>query len=147
MIDNIKAMLAPKRKRAIRRTTPSPYPAAKIVFKPGALESVMQLKGWRSYTQMADALGYTRQYISFLAGGGKASDDFICRLTVALGNNADNWHEPFTVIPARKVPDNHPLWNQAKYEGKIPYQPFSPTATERAKDYKVETKKLLANDV
>lgn len=120
---------------------PSPFPVYKLILRKGALKNIMIVKGWKTYTQVASSLGFTRQYISMLADAKiSVSVEFMSRLALCLGNLRDNWHVHYELAPRGNFDDNHPVWNQEKYNGKVPYTDISPTADLRNKDYPVEKK-------
>jgi transcriptional regulator with XRE-family HTH domain len=117
---------------------PSPYPAHKLVIKKKSLKSIMEVKGWSTYTQMAEALGFTRQYIAMIANGIPVSAEFITRMALALGNKKANWYVHYEIVPRALISENHPTWNKQKHDGQIPYNRFSISAEFRKNDYLVE---------
>lgn len=122
---------------------PSPYMEHKIVFKKGAVEAIKRVKGWKTDVEMAQALGLTRAYISMLRlGKVGVTATVITRLAVALGNVNGNWWEHFQIIPWGVSDPNHPIYNQEKYMGRIPYSQYSQSVELRKKDYKAEIKKF-----
>lgn len=121
---------------------PNPYPAHKLVIKQRSLKSIMTVKGWTTYTQVAEALGFTRQYIAMIASGIPVSAEFITRMALALGNKSQNWHLHYEIVPRGYIHENHPTWNQQKHDGQIPYERYSINADTRKKDYSVEEKEF-----
>lgn len=117
---------------------PNPYPAHKIVIKKKSLHSIMLVKGWKTYTEVANALGFTRQYIGMLANGIPVSSEFIIRMALCLGNQKNNWHIHYEIAPRGFIQDNHPTWNFQKHDGQIPYNKISPSAEFRKREYSVE---------
>lgn len=121
---------------------PSPYPAHKLVLKRRSLKSIMTVKGWDTYTQVAEALGFTRQYIAMIANGIPVSAEFITRMALALGSKKQNWYVHYEIVPRGYIHDNHPTWNQQKHDGQIPYERYSVNSSLRKKDYTVEEKEF-----
>lgn len=119
---------------------PNPYPAHKLIIKKKSLKSIMQVKGWGTYTQVAEALGFTRQYIGMIANGMPVSAEFITRLALALGSKKQNWYVHYEIVPRGFISENHPTWNQQKHDGQIPYERFSLSSEKRSVDYSVEKK-------
>lgn len=119
---------------------PNPIPGLKLVFKKDAMITIKRAKGWHTDREMAEALGVTRAYVSMLAARRvSASHNIILRLAYLLGNIHGNWWVFYEIIDSGEpVDSNHPIWNQEKYEGKIPYTRFSSSAELRNKDYKTE---------
>lgn len=117
---------------------PNPYPAHKLIITKKSLKIIMQAKGWGTYTQVGEALGFTRQYIGMIANGIPVSSEFIVRLALALGNAKHNWYNHFQIVRRGMIHENHPTWNQQKQEGQIPYNRFSVSAELRNMDYAVE---------
>jgi transcriptional regulator with XRE-family HTH domain len=88
---------------------------------------------------MARALGLTRAYISMLNKTRVSiTATVITRLAAQLGNIEDNWWIHFEIVPWGVSDPNHPVYNQEKHSGRIPYAQFSSNAQERKQDYKVE---------
>ena len=129
-------LVAKKRKSIL----PNPNPGLKLVFKKGALALIKRAKGWGSDSEMARALGVTRQYISMMSKGRvNVSHTVITRLAYQLGNVNGKWWLHFEIIDRGEVVEqNHPLWNEEKYQGCIPYAFGSVSASLRSKDYEVE---------
>lgn len=121
-----------------KSSLPSPYPAHKLVIKRKSLKSIMHAKGWTTYTQIANALGFTRQYIAMIANGIPVSAEFITRLALALDSKQQNWYVHYEIVPRGFIDQEHPTWNQQKNDGQIPYHRFSLMADHRSKEYSVE---------
>lgn len=119
---------------------PNPYPAHKMIIREKTLKNIMLVKGWGTYTDVGKALGFTRQYISMIAGGIGVSTEFIIRLAMCTGNIEGNWYIHFEIAPRGFIDDNHPTWNMQKHDGNIPYERFSSSAEFRSQDYSVEKK-------
>ena len=119
---------------------PNPIPALKLVFKKDAIEKIKQVKGWQSDKEMANALGITRAYVSMMAKRRvSVSHNVILRVAYLLGSIQGKWWVHYEVVDTGEpVDSNNPLWNQEKYQGRIPYNHFSSSAELRGKDYAVE---------
>jgi hypothetical protein len=130
--------LRPRLKR-IKEYLPNPYLEYRIIFKKGAIEAIKRVKGWRTDAEMARALGLTRAYISMLHKTKVGvSSTVITRLAVCLGNVRGNWWEHYQIAPWGVTDFNHPIYNEEKYTGRIPYDHFSLSADLRNRDYKTE---------
>ena len=131
--------LATKRGKSI---SPNPNPELKLVFKKGAITDIKKVKGWHTDSEMAKALGLTRQYVSMMKKGRvNVTHTVITRLAYQLGNINGSWWSPFEIIDRGEVVDpNHPLWNEDKFRGRVPYAYASDSALLRSKDYKTEKK-------
>lgn len=117
---------------------PNPFPVHKLVIRKNTLKMIMSVKGWKTYTEVASALGFTRQYIAMIANGIPVTSEFITRMALALGNNNGNWYSHYEIAPRGEFDINHPVWNQQKHDGIIPYTRYSSSAELRSKDYSVE---------
>lgn len=128
--------------RKSKRYLPNPAPALKLVFKSGEVERIKDIKGWQTDREMAEALGITRAYISMMAARRvSVSHNVILRLAYLLGNLRGKWWVHYEIINSGESVDmNHPLWNEEKYQGRIPYNRFSSNAELRKKDYKTEVR-------
>ena len=115
--------------------------AYKLVFKAGALEAMMRIKGWRNNAAMARETGYTRQYISMVRRGVvSVTVDFLLRILDLTGNiNSTSWSELFEIIPRGDYNPNAMMWNADKLNGIRPYSAGSGSAEFRSKDHDVET--------
>ena len=124
-----------------KKQLPNPAPNLKLVFKKGAVDLIKGVKGWRTDREMAEALGLTRAYISMMASRRvSASHNVILRLAYLLGSINDKWWVHYEIINAgESVDPNHPLWNEEKYAGRIPYARYSKSAQLRKRDYRVES--------
>jgi len=119
---------------------PNPSPGLKLVFKKDSVGTIKNVKGWRTDREMAEALGVTRAYVSMMAARRvSVSHNIILRLAYLLGSIRGNWWVFYEIIDSGEPIDrDHPLWNNEKYEGRIPYSRYSSSADVRAADYKVE---------
>ncbi len=80
------------------------------------------------------ALGYTRQNIALIMGGAPVSTEFMARVAMTTGTWEDKTYSHyFEVVPSPK-PDNHQKWNMEKYNGRMPYEAYSPSADFRQLD-------------
>lgn len=130
-----------KETRKRKTFLPSPGLEYRIVLKKGALKSIMKVKGWHTYEEVAKYLGFTRQYIGMLDGAKVAcTHEVITRLAVLLGNIEDGWWVHFQIVPRGVVHENHPTWNQEKHLGRMPYRKHSPQANMRESEYPTEQK-------
>ncbi len=127
-----------------KRYLPSPTPGLKLVFKAGEVEKIKDLKGWSTDREMSEALGITRAYVSMMAARKKsASQNVIMRLAYLLGNIRGAWWVHFEIIDGGEPVDpNHPLWNDSKYHGEMPYTRYSSSTDLRSRDYRVERRSL-----
>jgi plasmid maintenance system antidote protein VapI len=106
-----------------------------IAFKENAIDIIKKAKGWKTDAELARKLNFTRQYIcSLKKRKTPCTHDVIVRIAAALGNTNENWWNHFEIISTGKYQPNHQKWNQAKYEGKNPYDKFSTAAIFREKD-------------
>ena len=123
-----------------KSTLPNPIPGLKLVFKNGEVDKIKDIKGWRTDREMAEALGITRAYVSMLAARRvSVSHNVILRLAYLLGNLRGNWWIHYEIVNSGEPVDpDHPLWNEEKYQGRIPYSRYSSSAELRSRDYKVE---------
>ena len=119
---------------------PNPAPALKLVFKSGEVEKIKGIKGWRTDRDMAVALGITRAYVSMMSKRRvSVSHHIILRLAFLLGNLRGAWWVHYEIVDAGEPVDpNHPVWNEEKYQGRIPYRRHSLNAQLRSQDYKIE---------
>lgn len=127
-------------KRQRKRVLPDPVPGLKLVFRKGAVETIKRAKGWVTDSDMAYALGITRAYVSMMSKRRiSVSHTIILRLAYLLGNLRGNWWIFYEIVNTGEAVDfNHPLWNEDKYHGRIPYDYFSSSADLRSQDYVVE---------
>ena len=119
---------------------PNPTPSLKLVFKNGEVNKIKDIKGWQTDREMAEVLGITRAYVSMLAARRvSVSQNIIMRLAYLLGNLRGNWWVHYEIVDSGEPVDhNHPLWNNEKYQGRMPYNRYSSSAELRSRDYKVE---------
>lgn len=113
----------------------------RFVFKENALKNIMNAKGWDTYAQMGQELGYTRQYISMLdKPNAEITHQFMISIAIALGSLNKGWWVHFRIVEkGAKTSNNHQRFNYDKYNRKRPYRPHSPSAFMREKDYEIET--------
>jgi plasmid maintenance system antidote protein VapI len=114
-------------------------------IKKSAWEAIRALKGWHkrgSISRFAEELGITRQYASLIVGGKAGCSSFVMRKIKRLvGINGSCWCHLFEETRVDDVDLDHPIYNQAKYNGEVPYQRYSSSAELRDKDYKTEIRK------
>lgn len=131
------------KKDTVKTNYTNPKFRYEIVFRPGAVESIKKVKGWKTDSEMAKELDLTRAYVSLLKHG-KASctQTVITRVAACLGNTGGSWWIHFEIIPVGFYKSGDPIYNQDKYAGRQPYERYSPTAEFRRLDNnEVETKK------
>ena len=121
---------------------PNPAPNLKLVFKKGSIEQIKEVKGWRTDREMAEALGITRAYVSMMAARRvSVSHNVILRLAFLLGSLTGKWWVHYEIVEfGEPIDQNHPLWNNEKYQGRVPYARYSSSAELRKRDYLVETR-------
>jgi hypothetical protein len=124
---------------------PNPAPALRLVFKKDVVGTLKKVKGWGTDREMAEALGVTRAYVSMMAARRvSVSHNIILRLAWLLGSTRGNWWVLYEIIEAGEPVDhNHPLWNEDKYQGRMPYARFSSSAQLREPDYPVEKRTYM----
>jgi hypothetical protein len=111
-----------KAPKHIKSILPVPGLEHRLVFKKGAVDTIKQVKGWRSDADMARALGLTRQYVCMMKKTRVGvTSTVITRLAVQMGSTSANWWVFYEVIPWGVSDPDHPVWNQAKYAGEQPY--------------------------
>lgn len=131
-----------KRLKKSKEVLPNPNYEYRIIFKNGAVETIKRAKGWHTDAQMARALGLTRQYVSMLHRTKvNVTSTVITRVAAQMGNTESNWWIYYDIVPWGLVDRRHPVWNQAKYMGEMPYNEFSSSAELRKQDYRVESEK------
>jgi len=110
-----------------------------IVFKEGAVDEILKIKGWKSCAEMARNMGLTRAYICNLRKRKAAcTHTVITRTAALLGNTYGAWWIHFEMIPTGIISPNEPQWNQEKYKGMIPYSKNSIAVEVRKMDYETE---------
>lgn len=139
-------------KQKAKKLAKNPYTTVlfnyEIVFKEGAIDHIIQAKGWKNYAQMARELGFTRAYISSLRKRKVAcTQNVITRVAAALNNTQGAWWAYFEIVPTGIASPDQPIWNQEKYKGIQPYQKYSSSGQLRSKDYDVEYRVDEAVDV
>ncbi len=140
LLNRIKHIFVPKS----RTVLPNPAPNLKLIFKPGVIETIKKAKGWQTDREMATALGITRAYVSMMSKGRvSVSQNVIIRLAYLLGSIRGKWWVHYEIVDSGEpVDSNHPLWNQEKYQGRLPYSRYSSSAELRSRDYKVEKRTI-----
>ncbi len=131
-------------KKPGRRFLPNPIPGLKLVFKPGAVDTIKRSKGWDTDAEMAQALGITRAYVSMMAKRRvSVSHNIILGLAYLMGNINGKWWAFYEIIDrGEPVDPDSPLWNEDKYQGRMPYSRYSKSAELRSLDYKVERRSI-----
>ncbi len=114
-------------------------------LKKSSWQAIQISRGWRkrgAISRFAEEIGITRQYASMIVNGKAGCSSFVMRKIKRLvGINGSCWCHLFEESRVDDVDPNHPIYNQAKYNGEVPYQEFSSSAELRNKDYKTEIKK------
>lgn len=130
-----------KGKRRVKTDLTNNCPGVKLVFKEGQIKLIRHIKGWKNDAEMARALGITRAYMSMLAKRRcNVSHTVITRLAYLIGSLNGKWWVHYELIDAGDPIDpNHPLFNEEKYQGRIPYARHSISADFRSKDYAAES--------
>lgn len=135
MIKNIE----PSATKKCKSILPNPGLEYRIVFKKNAIDTIQRAKGWRTLAEMARNIGITRSYLSMLKSTRvQVTATIISRIAVAMGNVNDNWWIYYDIIPYGVLDYNHPVWNQEKYMGRVPYERYSPSCESRSLDYSAE---------
>ncbi len=129
-----------QKKRRTRVIRHDPMFEYEIFLKPGALEAIKKAKGFKNWTEMAEALKITKQYMSNIKTCNVGiSHTFIIRVAVLLNNLGDKWWTFYEIKPTkRKLSLNSPIFNKEKYDGKLPYAKYSPSGNARKVDGNVE---------
>lgn len=113
-------------------------------LKKAVWEAIRIARNWQgrgSISRFAEELEITRQYAHLIVSGKAGCSSFVMRkIKRLLGINGSCWCHMFEENRADNVNPNHPIFNQAKYNGEIPYIRYSPSAELRAKDYETEHK-------
>lgn len=114
-----------------------------LYLKRSTWELIQLAHGWSgrgSVKAFADSIGVTRQYAS-----GLVTNSFGCSTNVQvmikdlLGIKDDECFCHLFSIRRRNVSANHPIHNQSKYMGEIPYIEDSISAKFRRLDYPAES--------
>jgi hypothetical protein len=102
----------------------------KIFFKPGAIQDIMKVKGYRSITELSKALGISKSYISHLDHRRRSVSSEVIVLFAALTGSTDPdsiWQAPFEIVKTgHRPPSNNPANNYKKFYGEQEYIDFSP---------------------
>jgi len=133
------------RRAPIQRKSILPVPGLehRIVFKKGAIQTIKQVKGWKTDADMARALGLTPQYVCMMKKTRVGvTSTVICRLAVEMGSVCANWWVFYEIVPYGVSDPDHPVWNQEKTMGRQPYRSrFSEVYQHRSKsDFKPEAR-------
>ncbi|RLI01994.1 hypothetical protein DRO30_03310 [Candidatus Bathyarchaeota archaeon] len=115
-----------------------------LVFKPGMLDDIKRVKGWKTDTQMAKELNFTRGYVSQWRHGGAVSADAILAIAKHTGTINGAWWAPFEIVPKGIYKPNHPVFNTQKLNGKRPYEAFSLQGDFRKAEKKDWREKVLS---
>ena len=104
---------------------------------------ICERKRWTgrgSIARFASEIGITRQYARMISGGlVGCSSNVMRRIIDMLGYRAGEcWCDLFEFHNIEGVDQNHPIWNQAKSLGEVPYTHYSDVADMRSQDYDVE---------
>lgn len=130
-----------ERKKTPRASNSFNYslPEFAIVFKEGAIKKIMELKGFRTKVQLADAISLCPSYITDLDKQYReASSTIITRFAALTGNINDNWHIFYELKFLGFKRHNEPKYNMEKYYGNLPYSYGSYSADLRKDDQQVE---------
>jgi hypothetical protein len=107
-----------------------------IVFKPGAIQTIKEIKGWKTDAEMSRALGVSKSYICGLKKQTfGVTSTVITRIAHATGNVEENWHIFYDLKFLGFRMSSDPKWNNLKYNGEMPYSWKSKSAALRNKDY------------
>lgn len=105
-------------------------------------EAIRVSRGWKEYgsiSRLAEELRITRQYATDIVHCNcGCSSNVIRRIVDLLGIREGCWCHLFDKTNLREASPNHPIFNQMKYDGEVPYERYSPSAEAKAGDYKVE---------
>jgi len=124
--------------RKIREVRKPPDFCLQLAFRPGEIRRIMSLKGWSSDRDMAEALGFTKNYICQLRAGAKVSSEVIARLAQELNNQDGAWWSHFELVERHPESLHSPRNNQAKARGQMPYSARSCSSDFRALDNPME---------
>ena len=109
-------------------------------LKKGAWNKLKDFKEWKTDSQGAEGLGFSRGYISLIiAGKEEVSHEFIIRVAVVCGNIDGNWWSLFEIVKdVKKANRNHQKFNMAKHMKRMPYTQHSVAAIARSKESPTE---------
>jgi hypothetical protein len=108
-------------------------------------ESIRKSKGWKqrgAATRLSEQLHITRQYAAMILSGTVGCSAFVMlKIKKFVGiPEGQCWCFMFDEIRVKDVDTNHPIFNEMKYMGEVPYEKYSPSAEFRKGSYKAETK-------
>ena len=109
-------------------------------------EAICAIRGWQgkgSAARFAEEINITRQYAYGIINGTFGCSSNVMRKIIDLvGIKESCWCHMFDKFNLKGIDPNHPIYNQAKFNGEVPYDPLSLSADLRAQDYKTETRGL-----
>jgi hypothetical protein len=114
------------------------FPRGQIVLNKTNFFELMKQRRWRNNVDVGKALGYTRQNIAYIMAGSPVSAEFIARIAILTGTSFDKSYSYYFDVIVVGQPDNHQKWNQAKADGRMPYEAHSISAEHRSQDAPVE---------
>jgi len=99
-------------------------------------------RGWTgkgAASRFSEAIGITRQYGSEIINQRCGCSSNVMRKIIDLLGIKDGcWCHLFDKNCMVDHDPNHPIYNEQKYMGEIPYSKYSPSADSRKKEYSVE---------
>lgn len=108
-------------------------------------EAICTSRGWGgrgSVARFAESINITRQYAHGLVNRTFGCSSNVMRKIIdLLGLKSGCWCHLFDKYNVKGIDPNHPLYNQMKTNGEVPYTEYSESAHLRSVDYKTETKK------
>lgn len=116
-------------------------------LKKSTWDAIRISRGWPergSISRFAEEIGVTRQYAADLVSCNCGCSSNVMRKIIDLLGirDGERWCHLFDKTNMRNVDNNHPIFNQAKYMGEVPYERFSISATLRESDYAVESRNI-----
>ena len=106
--------------------------------------AIKDSRGWSGrgeISRFAESINITRQYAAGIVNGSLGCSTNVMRKIIdLLGIYHGCWCQLFDRQNLNGVDYNHPRYNQAKYEGEVPYKEDSLSAEFRRVDYKTETR-------
>jgi len=116
-----------------------------VYLKPEAFKHICYAQRWHKgkYTKFGTCLGVSRQYATGIAKGKFSCSDWIIPLIVLLarGRTEGCWCHMFCIrVKASGINSNHPMFNEAKYQGQVPYEKYSLSGEFRQQQYEAEIK-------
>jgi hypothetical protein len=109
-------------------------------------QAIRKSKGWPergSATRLAEQLHVTRQYAAMILSGTVGCSAFLMlKIKKFVGiPEGQCWCFMFDDIRIRDVDSNHPIFNELKYMGEVPYDKYSLSGHFRKNSYHAEVKK------